>query len=68
MILRIEGLREGIYLRGQYKTDALNGGDFKLIAWNCLDKITSPNLEIYHGQKLHIPIPTQLPMKPLRSM
>jgi len=67
MILGIEGLKDGINLRGQYKADPLDGGDFKLTAWNCVDKLKSPGLEKYTGQK-NVPIPTKIPLRPMSSM
>lgn len=67
MILGIEGLKDGTNLRGQYKADPLDGGDFKLTAWNCIDKLKAPRLEKYVGQK-KMPIPTRISLRPMSSM
>lgn len=67
MVLGIEGVKDGVNLRAKYKADLLDGGDFKLAAWNCLDKSKAPGLEMYAGQK-KLPVPTRISMRPMSSM
>lgn len=41
MVLGVEGIKEGVNLRGQYEMDPLKK-IFKLTSWNCIDKHLCP--------------------------
>lgn len=66
MVLGLEGRKEGVNLRGQYKLDPLNEA-FSLTSWSCVDKKITPNLEGYAGQK-NMPIPTKISLRTSFSM
>lgn len=66
MVLGVEGTKDGVNLRGQYKLNTLEKA-FKLTAWSNINKMQTLGLEKYAGQE-NMPIPTQISLRPMPSI